>query len=266
MRDKATAIEPKLYRRNMGGATLNEFLAVFTAFILVVAGLYTGFQIGYQAGLGWAVLGSLIGLLLGVLLTVTMILACAYTFYSWDMIRQWWRPYPPVCENGICRGHVSYTMCNTPEGIRKQYKGFSPIAYQCKCGHLYAGRCANGRWHWVRIYPDNTFQAYLKRNRWGRWQAADHAEAHELNHNGFKVKDLSVSKEDLEKYLRQSGKAVKGHIVFILITLVIAIAVRLIWNPRWWIYLLFMWSGPFGLSGDLINIWYCRSQLRRMSD
>lgn len=73
--------------------------------------------------------------------------------------------------------------------------------------------------------------------------------------------DSSISKKDLEKYLYQSKKAMTGHAVFTLVTIILALVVWKIWSPRWWIYLLILWAGPFGLIGDFINIYYCKKRI-----
>ena len=51
-------------------------------------------------------------------------------------------------------------------------------------------------------------------------------------------------------------------IAFMIVTVVVAFVVWLLWNPRWWIYLLFLWAGPFSLFGDLVNIWYYKKKLK----
>jgi len=67
------------------------------------------------------------------------------------------------------------------------------------------------------------------------------------------MKNLKDMK-DLEKNLVQSKKAVVGHIVFLLMTVIAAFIVWVIWSPDWWVYPLILSAGLFGLIGGLINI------------
>ena len=77
--------------------------------------------------------------------------------------------------------------------------------------------------------------------------------------------EVSRSKKDLEKYLFQSKKAIVAHIITTLVTVIVAFVVWKIWSPRWWIYLLILWAGPYGLIGDSINIWICKKKLKSYS-
>jgi hypothetical protein len=74
------------------------------------------------------------------------------------------------------------------------------------------------------------------------------------------------SRKDLEKYLVQSKKAIIGHIITMVLTVFIAIGIKFIWDPRWWIYVLVLWAGPYGLIGDYSNIWYCKKKLKSMTE
>ncbi|MHC4212370.1 MAG: hypothetical protein ACYSWP_03245 [Planctomycetota bacterium] len=79
------------------------------------------------------------------------------------------------------------------------------------------------------------------------------------------IGDRSISKEDLEKCLRKSQKRILGHLVFTLITIIFAVGIWWFWDPRWWVYLLILWVGPFSLTGDFINIQYCKKRLGRFN-
>ena len=72
----------------------------------------------------------------------------------------------------------------------------------------------------------------------------------------------TFAKKDLEKYLYQSKRAMVMNIVFASISIIVAFAVWMIWSPSWWVYLLILSAGLFGLVGDTINIWYCKKKLR----
>jgi hypothetical protein len=68
--------------------------------------------------------------------------------------------------------------------------------------------------------------------------------------------------KDVDKYLIQSKKAMLGNIIFASVSIMIAFIVWMLWNPDWWIYLLILLAGFWGLVGDLINIWYCKKKIR----
>ena len=70
------------------------------------------------------------------------------------------------------------------------------------------------------------------------------------------------SEKDFVKNLQQSKKRMVGHFIFTVMTVVIAFVVWKIWNPRWWIYFLILWAGPFALVGEFINIWYCKRKMK----
>jgi cytochrome c-type biogenesis protein CcmH/NrfF len=74
----------------------------------------------------------------------------------------------------------------------------------------------------------------------------------------------SYSKKELEKCLLRSQKAVTAHVITLIVTLLIALGIKLAWDPRWWIYVLILWVGPYGLVGDGINIWYCKKKLKNI--
>ena len=68
--------------------------------------------------------------------------------------------------------------------------------------------------------------------------------------------------KDIEKYYIQSKKAMLGNTIFALLSIITAFIVWLIWRPDWWIYLLILFGGMFGFTGDLINIWYCKKKMK----
>jgi hypothetical protein len=76
----------------------------------------------------------------------------------------------------------------------------------------------------------------------------------------------SYSKKELEKCLLRSQKAMTAHIITLIATALVALVIKVIWNPQWWIYVLVLWVGPYGLIGDVINIWHCKKKLRSMME
>ncbi|MDH4201954.1 MAG: hypothetical protein OEV87_03590 [Phycisphaerae bacterium] len=68
--------------------------------------------------------------------------------------------------------------------------------------------------------------------------------------------------KDAEKYLIQSKKAMLGNIIFASVSITFAFIVWIIWNPAWWVYLVILSGGLFGLVGDLVNIGYCKKKIR----
>lgn len=244
------------------GQTLNELLVVIMAVIFLSFGFLKGIQIGREYGLAWAIIGGIVGPVVGIVLTVALVLVIALIYEPFNIFGRWWRPHPPICENGKCVGYESYEICGIPDDIQKTCEGFSPISYRCGCGNLYGSkRGLRGQRQWVRIFPDGSHQPYLKHSAYGRWKSDDAAQSSSaIGGSGIKYK--SISKKDLEKCLHQSKRAMVGHVIVTLVTVIAAFVVWKISSPRWWIYLLIVWVGPFGLIGDFINIWYCKKKIR----
>ncbi|MHC4103641.1 MAG: hypothetical protein ACYSR9_01775 [Planctomycetota bacterium] len=230
--------------------------------IFIIFGFMKGIQIGREYGLIWAIIGGIAGPVVGIVLTIILVFSIVLIIEPFVILGSWWRPEPPVCENGKCVGYESYEICDTPDDVQRNHEGFSPISYRCGCGNLYGSkRGLRGQWQWVRILPDGSYQPYLKHSAYGRWKSDDVAQSTSAV-DGFGIEDRSISKKDLEKYFHQSKKSMVGHVVFTLATIIVAFVVWKIWSPRWWIYLLILWAGPFGLIGDLINISYCKKRTK----
>jgi hypothetical protein len=250
---------------NTNGQTLKELLVLILVMLFAITGFLKGIKIGYEFGLIWSVVGGLVGLIAGIIASIILVLLMLLIQRPYEILQKWWRPYPPVCENGTCRGYDSYELCKTPEETRKSAKHISPISYRCKCGNLYAGGTQSLCNQWVRILSDGRIQPYLKHRWYGRWRT-DVSEQEKTITQSSDIGDRSISKKDLEKYLRLSQKLIIGHAVFTLITIIIALAIWRIWDPTWWLYLLILWAGPFTLTGDFVNIQYCKRRLGRFKD
>jgi hypothetical protein len=164
------AIIPHTHPRKPKGFTLIELLVFLWILIFALTGAFRGMLFASQYGHRWAVLGAIIGFFAGIIGAIT--LAVLFTLIC-QMIAKfsvWWRPFPPVCENGSC--HVKdYSSTETPLSVRKYVEGILYHAYRCKCGNLYTTIGSMSlKTQWVRILTDNTVQPYLKHYLFGRWK------------------------------------------------------------------------------------------------
>lgn len=200
------------------------------ALIFICVGLIQGIQIGNKFGSKWAIIGGIAGLLIGIILFLLLISATILIYKPFEIFKKLWRPDLPICENGKCVGYESYKICKTPDETIKNMEGFSPISYLCNCGNLYASRRGKrGQWHWMRILPDGSVQPYLKHSVYGRWKP-DESEQTSPDMIKTDISNRSVSVKDVERYLHQSQKAIAGHVIFTLVTLIAAFIIWNTWN------------------------------------
>ena len=71
--------------------------------------------------------------------------------------------------------------------------------------------------------------------------------------------------KELEKYLRQSKRAILGILAFGAIVLLILLATEVFCDVPWWVYVLLLWVVPFGLIGDGINSVYISRRLKALN-
>jgi hypothetical protein len=138
------------------------------------SGCMAGLEVASSGGFWGHLLGALVGFVAGVLGAVLVGLLAALTYTPIEWFRDWWRPYPPVCANGCCRGLGDYQIASVPDEVCAAKKGMSRVGWRCQCGNLYAGGYAHGFLNrFVRILPDGSIRLYLKHRILGRWVPDD---------------------------------------------------------------------------------------------
>ena len=146
-----------------GAVTLRALLFLLLTLLAALVGSRFGSQYGTLGAVSGMLVGAVVGCLAGLL--------AAFVLELFDGFWSWWRPYPPVCENGTCVGPSSYESVMLPKEHVAAVAGLSPFGDRCKCGNLYTGGYAGGfRNRWVRILPDGTIRPYLKHVVFGRWR------------------------------------------------------------------------------------------------
>jgi len=167
---KQSGAENRLYKNAKAGFTLIELLVFLWILIFAVIGSSIGKAFASQYGPWWSILGAVIGFLAGIIVAFALF---ALFILILDLIIKfgaWWRPNPPVCENGCCHSY-DYESTDTPLSARKHVEGISRHAYRCKCGNLYTKLgYMSLKTQWVRILSDNTVQPLLKHCVFGRWK------------------------------------------------------------------------------------------------
>jgi len=151
-------------------ATLTEMLAMLLVLFCALSGVLVASRLAAGHGVLLAVacgaLGFLAGAVAGIIALFIIVVA---VWVPRDVFWQWWRPYPPPCENGTCRRR-DYRIVSVPEADRK-IEGLSPIRWICKCGHVYASGTSRGlEGRWVRVLPEGKIRPYLKHRFAGRWR------------------------------------------------------------------------------------------------
>jgi hypothetical protein len=152
------------------GQTLNELLALLMIISFMIAGLLKGVKIGNEFGVIGAIIGAVVGSIAGLVAALALILLIVLIYRPYEAFWKWWRPYPPVCENGTCVGYEAYETMKTPDEVRVNASDISPVCYRCKCGNHYGGGTKTLWNRWVRIMPDGTTRPYLKHRSFGRWK------------------------------------------------------------------------------------------------
>jgi hypothetical protein len=161
---------PHIYHHKPKGITLIELLVFLWILIFALVVAIRSMRFASQYGPWWALLGTIIGFFAGIIGAIALALLLTLICQTIAKFSIWWRPFPPVCENGSC--HIKdYNSTETPLSVRKYVEGILYHAYRCKCGNLYTQIDSLGlRTRWVRILPDNTVQPYLKHYIFGRWK------------------------------------------------------------------------------------------------
>ncbi len=161
---------PHEHQRKRKGFTLIELLVFLWILAFAISGLVRGIRFASQYGPWWSVLGAVLGFLAGIIVGVALFIVFVAVFWQAGRFCMWWRPFPPVCENGSCRAN-DYESTQTPLPVRKHVDAILHYAYRCKCGNLYTKiGCIRLKTQWVRILSDNTVQPYLKYFPFGRWK------------------------------------------------------------------------------------------------
>lgn len=68
----------------------------------------------------------------------------------------------------------------------------------------------------------------------------------------------------LEKAARKSRAQLPAHLLFFLVTLVVALVLRRYFEIGRFLLFLLLWVGPFMILVDTINIVYCRWRIARL--
>ncbi len=149
-------------------------LAFFGAVVGFFYGQDFGSRYGVFVGLAGGVLGAVVGLL-GTLLAAFLLLLVLWPLDTLvERLARWWRPYPPVCENGTCAAREAYTDCEIPQEVVKRVRGLCRTGYRCKCGNVYATGYDYGmQRRFLRVLPDGRIQPYVRFRVFGRWRADD---------------------------------------------------------------------------------------------
>jgi hypothetical protein len=164
-------------RRSKGGADF-ELMVVVLALLGGVAGFFYGLDFGWHygvfVGLAGGVLGAVVGLLGTLLAMFLLVLVLSPLDTLAERFARWWRPYPPVCENGTCIGRDAYRRCEIPEEAVNRVRGLCRSGYRCKCGNVYATGYDYGmQRRFLRVLADGKLRPYLRFRIFGRWRADD---------------------------------------------------------------------------------------------
>jgi len=152
------------------GVTNLELLVFVLIAVCAWAGVVHGIKIGASYGTPGKWIGGIAGLITGVVAAGVYVFVAALINEPFDRFWRWWRPYPPMCENGKCEGLRANETCKIPEDIIQKIKGISWLGWRCKCGNLCAGGFGYGmRNRWVRVLANGEIRPYLKHRSFGRW-------------------------------------------------------------------------------------------------
>ena len=116
-----------------------ELLCFLLVIICALVGVFHGVNLGSSHGMLGRIIGGIGGFLVGVFAAVAAIFIVALINEPFERFWRWWRPYPPVCENGTCNGFRGYNLAEIPEDLLRRVKGLSHLGWRCKCGNIYAG-------------------------------------------------------------------------------------------------------------------------------
>jgi hypothetical protein len=151
-------------------------LVLILVICCAIYGLSYGIKLGSSYGILGKIIGGFVGPILGVAAALLLTALLILIYAPFDIFVQWWRPYPPCCENGTCRGWDSYTSRATPQELLWTEKGLSSTCWRCNCGNMYAGGYGCGmRNRWVRVLPDAQVRPYLRHRSFGPWLPDDGA-------------------------------------------------------------------------------------------
>lgn len=144
-------------------------------------GAIWGGKIGAEYGplgiLPGVVAGTMAWIVCGIVLYVVFALLVTLICWPFSKFWRWWRPYPPVCENGTCKGFQSYEYYHIPDEMRADKQWIACLGLRCECGNIYVGGIGYGVLNrWFRLLPDGTIRPYLKHRVLGRWQPDVQAE------------------------------------------------------------------------------------------
>ncbi len=67
----------------------------------------------------------------------------------------------------------------------------------------------------------------------------------------------------LERAAKKSQGLLPAHLIFLFATVCISLLVGYFFTVGWFVHVLILWSGPFILVVDLVNIVYCRAAITR---
>lgn len=143
---------------------------------LIFIGAFVGFVYGIEIGSDYGIWGKVIGGITGPIVVVVAALSATWLLFlvvvePIDRFNRWWRPYPPVCENGCCESYSDYQSYTIPEDVVKRVKGMAHYGNRCRCGNIYAGGCDSPMLNrWVRVLPNGEVRPYLKHVVFGRWK------------------------------------------------------------------------------------------------
>jgi len=139
-----------------------------------IVGLFYGIVIGAKYGVAAKIAGAIVGMMLGGLSVVLAGFIVALILEPFDRLWRWWRPYPPVCENGTCVGYESFESVKLEEHVVEKTAGLSWLGWRCNCGNFYGGGYEfpfHNRW--VRVLPNGKIRPYLIHRFLGRWYPDD---------------------------------------------------------------------------------------------
>src|SRR5437867_2731615 len=132
------------HTRSVRGVTNLELLFILLMVVCMLAGVLHGIRFGSSYGPLGKWIGGIGGLIVGVAVAVMAMFMAALIDLPFDRFWRWWRPYPPVCENGTCKGYRGYDVIRIPEEVLQRVKGLSWVGWRCKCGNIYAGGIGYG--------------------------------------------------------------------------------------------------------------------------
>ncbi len=152
-------------RRGERGCTLHELLF----FILLVGCVMAGFGFGWEIGTRYGSWGRVIGCIIGLVSGIAVVIAIGFILTLIGKVKRWWRPWYPVCANGVCRTG-DYQFEKIPEDVPIPPRGISRYASRCKCGHLYSTVDWGFNTYRVCVLPDGSILPYMMYKPFGRWQ------------------------------------------------------------------------------------------------